>query len=208
MDSFLHDDIVFDTILSTFKFIEPATIDTSDWQTYRNENLDIIFNYPSRWAVKEKPTAVEDIFYQQFIVSPTELEDKFAADTLVVQGISDEYEYNPPGTVGFFKYENLESFCKDGCKKVNKNIAIKYETGNSGDLYLSALVYTDLSKKYKLFSFELILSNRISFVSDKEKINYYDFLAKYTPNEIVQKPEMQEIVKEFEGVAGSIRVAE
>ena len=37
-----------DQILSTFRFIEP--IDTSDWETYSNEEFGFEIKYPSRWT--------------------------------------------------------------------------------------------------------------------------------------------------------------
>jgi len=38
-------------VLSTFKFIEP--IDTSDWQTYRNEEFGFEMKYPENWKLLE-----------------------------------------------------------------------------------------------------------------------------------------------------------
>lgn len=39
------------TILSTFQFTTPTTLDTSDWLTYENEEVGVRFSYPGNWLV-------------------------------------------------------------------------------------------------------------------------------------------------------------
>lgn len=59
-----EDLIIFDQILSTFKFIEatpaasptPATISTANWKTYTN--IDLSFKYPLGWAVGQGEQAI------------------------------------------------------------------------------------------------------------------------------------------------------
>jgi hypothetical protein len=51
------DNNVFNKIISTFKFIEP--IDTSDWQTYQNEEYGFEFKYPSKGEYEEKDSLRE-----------------------------------------------------------------------------------------------------------------------------------------------------
>jgi hypothetical protein len=47
---------IFDQILSTFKFIEP--IDTSNWNTYRNEEYGFEFKYPNNWKSRDNLTDI------------------------------------------------------------------------------------------------------------------------------------------------------
>jgi len=46
----LGDSNLTDQILSTFRFIEP--IDTSDWQTYNNEEFGFEVKYPADWTIE------------------------------------------------------------------------------------------------------------------------------------------------------------
>ncbi len=49
----------FRQILSTFKFTEPA--DTSDWQTYKNEQYGFEVKYPKDWTFSERNTGGSNI---------------------------------------------------------------------------------------------------------------------------------------------------
>lgn len=42
----------YQTVISTFKFLDRAD-DTSNWKTYLNKEIGIIFKYPSGWTLKE-----------------------------------------------------------------------------------------------------------------------------------------------------------
>jgi len=45
----------FHEVIQTFKFIEPqSSVDTSDWETYRNEELGITFIHPKDWMIITK----------------------------------------------------------------------------------------------------------------------------------------------------------
>jgi len=44
---------VLETILSTFKFLEPEPIDISNWKTYTNEEFGFEIKHPVGWDVKE-----------------------------------------------------------------------------------------------------------------------------------------------------------
>jgi len=48
-----YENEIFDQILSTFKFIDPTSqVDTSNWQTYRNEEFGFEFKYPHKWETE------------------------------------------------------------------------------------------------------------------------------------------------------------
>lgn len=42
----------YQTVISTFKFLDRAD-DTSNWKTYLNKEIGVIFKYPSGWILKE-----------------------------------------------------------------------------------------------------------------------------------------------------------
>ena len=44
-------------VLASFKFNQAYSLDTSDWKTYRSEELDIEFKYPKDWEIRRSETS-------------------------------------------------------------------------------------------------------------------------------------------------------
>lgn len=57
--SIADEKIVFNNILSSFKFVENQTINTSNWKTYTNTEYGFSFKYPNDWLLENSTEFIE-----------------------------------------------------------------------------------------------------------------------------------------------------
>lgn len=50
---------LFDQILSTFRFVEQTSINTSNWKTYTNSQYNLEFKYPAAWQISSNTSAFQ-----------------------------------------------------------------------------------------------------------------------------------------------------
>ena len=146
------------------------TSSTKAWNAYHSQNLDISFQYPSSWQPIADYESWRDNFFR-LEYKPTELK-RDSDGHLHIVGINHK-TYVDEGHAGWYgycavQYKNMADFCKEGCEKINNNVAIDYRHVFHGESGFSAIAYTDLSSKFPSICFELDLIQIYQELSSEE----------------------------------------
>jgi len=187
------------------QIIEPArstNLISNQWLTYQNSVLDVAFDYPASWQPEDLTNFEAEKFGLIFV----------NFDRIYITGTSDEFVLPETGDLGSFGecsmfVKNLEQFCKDGCQKINENVAVVYQETNHGERDFSAYIYTDLSKNYPSICFEMPIGN---ILADDKGITFDTLRENYDIESLITNREFSDsllkTLDDFEAVAKTIRL--
>lgn len=185
---------------------------SKNWNTYQNSKLDIVFDYPSTWQPQEITSWGDGDFRLNF--KTTELKQDYEGiNYLQIVGINDKYvDEGHPGWFGYcaVSYSNIEEFCKDGCERLNNDVAIDFRPVYHGESGFSAIAYTNLSRKYPSICFELNLSQVLSEIATEKGVNYYEVSKNYNVKSMIANREVSDsilnAVDNFKNFAKTIKL--
>lgn len=190
---------------------QPQT-SANKWETYQNSRLDIVFDYPSTWQPQEITNWGDGDFRLNF--KTTELKQDYEGiNYLHIVGINDKYvNEGHPGWFGYcaVSYSNINEFCKDGCERLNTDVAVDFRSVYHGDSGFSAIAYTNLSRKYPSICFEFDLSQVLSEIATEKGVNYYEVSKNYDVKSMITNREVSDsilnAVHNFKNFAKTIKL--
>ncbi len=139
--------------------------ETMNWQTYRNENLDLAFNYPNNWKLSKEKTFFESKTFQiGFATDDGDEVNIYGNNSIKVGDI-----YGGFGECAKY-YKSLGEFCGENkCIEINKETEMAYESPMIGERVYLAYVYTMLSKNYPFICAEATINEMYNIVDQRYK---------------------------------------
>lgn len=138
---------------------------------YSNNEIGVELNMPYNWSQNSQKSTgtgyLEEVFLYDDLSTWRSVITAVNHDRCGENCIKDHWYFAT-------KYLSIDDFCKNGCEKINENVAIDYRSNNAGDRGFDAMLYTNLSSDYPSFCFTLNLNDALDEASKKKGVGYYD----------------------------------
>lgn len=179
------------------------------WKRYTNKTYDFAFDLPSNWSTSEFETNKDYIEIK--IVNenlPIDIRNDFS-----IWLVATKKNYIPDGPTNgsgscAVDFDDLDSFCQKGCRRLNKQTAIDYRIIYAGDLLPVAQAYSTASSTHSAICLVIDIYDQINKiaqkegVSDEEVMKKYDLKSAKIDSDVPE--ELLEVKNVFERIAGSI----
>ncbi|MFA5986402.1 MAG: hypothetical protein WC819_03580 [Parcubacteria group bacterium] len=182
------------------------------WKRYTNKKYGFAIDLPSNWSASEFQKSQD---FVEIKITNENLSADIRNDFSIwlVAAKKDYIPDSPTNGAGTcaVDFDDVDRFCKKGCKKLNSHTAIDYRIIYEGEPMPSMQAYSTASSAYPSICLDIGIYDEINTISQKEGISQEEVVEKYAQGLLDGSDahaELKEAVQVFQRMAGSISSVE